>query len=91
MNIVVITDDIGIEVYKSWYQLKKETSFKKEDFAQHGTDYILNCTSDTFEVMKDIKILERVASDRVFAKSKMSGADLCAVGAFVMSILIYFH
>lgn len=91
MNIVVITDETGIEVYKSWTQLKKETSFKKEDFAQIGTDYILNCTLDTFEIVKDIKTLERVASERVFAKNKMTGIDMAVIGTFVMSILIYFN
>ena len=91
MNIVLVTEEAGIEVYKSWAQLKKESSFKKEDFAQIGTDYILNCTQDTFEIAKDIKVLERVASERVFAKSKMSGSDMASIGAFVMAILIYFQ
>jgi hypothetical protein len=91
MNIVLVTEEAGIEVYKTWSQLKKETSFKKEDFAQIGTDYILNCTLDTFEVAKDIKTLERVASERVFAKSKMSGSDMAAFGAFIMTVLIFFQ
>jgi hypothetical protein len=50
----------------------------------------LNCNNETYEISRDIKTLERVASDRVFAKSKMSGIDLLVVLAAVMSILIYF-
>lgn len=90
MNIVLITDEAGIEVYKTWSELKKDTSFKKDDFAQVGTDYILNCTQDTFEISKDIRTLERVASERVFAKNKMTGIDMAAIGAFIMTVLIYF-
>jgi hypothetical protein len=89
MNIVLI-NDTGVEVYKSWHHVHKETSFKKIDFAPVGTDFVLNCNNETYEISRDIKTLERVASDRVFAKSKMSGIDLLVVLAAVMSILIYF-
>jgi hypothetical protein len=91
MNIVLINDEIGVEVFKSWSEMKKYTSFDKADFTKLGVDYILNCNNETYEISKDIKVLERVASERVFTKNKMSGSDLCAVGAFIMSILIYFH
>lgn len=91
MNIVLINDEVGVEVYKSWSEVKKYTSFKKEDFAKLGTDYVLNCNNETYEIAKDIKTLERVASERVFAKSKMTGADMAAFGAFIMTVLIFFQ
>jgi hypothetical protein len=89
MNIVLINDEIGVEVYKNWAEVKKYSSFKKEDFTQLGADYVLNCNQETYEISKDIKMIERVASERVFAKNKMSGIDMAVLGCFLMCILIY--
>lgn len=88
MNIVLINDE-GVETFKSWSQVKKYSSFDKEDFTQVGKDFVLNCNNETYEVSKDIKLLERVASERVFTKT---GLDMSAVAIWItvlMTLLIY--
>lgn len=69
MNIVIVTES-GVETFKRWTEVKKHTSFKKEDFSQIGVDYLLNCTDDTYTMSLDIKQLETVASQKVFTKDK---------------------
>jgi hypothetical protein len=87
MNIVVLHDN-GIEHYKSWSEVKKYTSFKKNDFAQLGTDYVLNSTGDTFEISKDIKLLETVASQKVFSKDKFDTTNWLQVIILVMLLFM---
>lgn len=89
MNIVVI-HDLGVDVYKSWRDVQKNTSFKKEDFTKVGTDYVLKVDNESYEIAKDIKLLERVASERVFAKQSLSFTDWATIGSFVLILLTYF-
>jgi hypothetical protein len=89
VNIVVITD-MGIDTYKKWNDMKKNHSLNKEDFVQYGTDFIAQMDQESYEVSKDIKLLERVASEKVFQKSKMDMTDIFSILAGVMSVLIYF-
>ena len=89
MNIVIV-NDTGVDVFKKWSDVKKYTSFTKEDFTPVGADFFLTIDNESYEISKDIKLLERVASERVFAKQKMSGVDYFAVLSGVMTILIYF-
>lgn len=77
-NIVLINDE-GVEVFNSWAQVKKRTSFKKEDFIKHGTDYVANVTEDSFEISKDIKLLEHVAAKKMFTKNKFEFSDLISI------------
>lgn len=90
MKIVIVDEMTGIHVYDSWMKLKKDHSFKKDEFTQLHGDYILNTTGDTFEISKDIKTLERVASERVFSKKSLSGIDILLIITFIFSILTYF-
>ncbi|MBY6272394.1 MAG: hypothetical protein CW346_09315 [Bacillaceae bacterium] len=91
MNIVVI-HDVGVDVYRTWREVEKNHgSLKKEDFTKVGTDYVCNLTGESYEITKDVKLLERVASERVFAKQSMGFTDWCSIGAFVMAVLIYFQ
>lgn len=87
MNIVIIQDD-KVDVFKKWSEVSKYTSFKKEDFAQMGTDYTMNCTGDTFEVSKDIRLLEQVASNKVFTKDRMDTAGWMALGSLVLLLFV---
>lgn len=93
MNIVLINDEVGIEVYKTWSEVKKQTSFTKADFTQLGTDYILNATNDTFEIAKDIKLLEHVAAKKMFTKNKLDLGDLLSIITvlFVFIMLVRGH
>lgn len=88
MNIVLI-NDTGVETFKSWREVGKYTSFKKEEFTQIGKDYVLNCNNESYEISKDIKLLERVASERVFTKSGMDMSMLMIGFTALMSLLIY--
>lgn len=76
---VTITEEDGIEVYKTWTEVKKHTSFKKEDFTPVGKDFVLNTTQDTYEIVKDIKLLENVAAQKMFTKNKMDFIDLITI------------
>lgn len=88
MNIVLVTDEIGIEVFKSWNQVRKYTSFKKEDFTPMGKDFILNTTNDSFEIAKDIKLLEHVAAKKMFTKNKMDFSDLIGIVTLFMVFVL---
>jgi hypothetical protein len=89
MNIVV-RHEKGIDVYKSWNEIKKKTSYKKEEFAQLGTDFVLDTDNESYEIAKDIKMLERVASERVFAKSQMSNIDWAILLILVLQLIQIF-
>lgn len=86
MNIIVINDQ-GVDVFKRWSEVKKDLNMTKEDFTEVGIDYVCNLTGDSYEVAKDIKLLERVASERVFAKSKMETTDWMVLGTFILLII----
>lgn len=88
MNIVVI-HDAGVEHFKTWAQVKKATSHDKSEFTRIGVDYVLNMTGDTYEISKDIKMIERVASQKVFAKDKFDTANWFQLITLVLAILIY--
>lgn len=88
MNIVLVTDEVGIEVFKSWNQVRKYTSFKKEDFTPMGKDFILNTTNDSFEIAKDIKLLEHVAAKKMFTKNKMDFSDLVGLVTLFMVFVV---
>lgn len=85
MNIVLI-NDTGIETFKSWSDVKKYSSFTKDDFTKVGVDYVLNCNNETYEISKDIKTLERVASERVFAKSQTTTLDWLIIATFILTL-----
>lgn len=88
MNIVLI-NDIGVEVFKNFREVEKNTSFKKEDFTKIGDDYVLECNGDSYEVSKDIKLLERVASERVFTKTGMDMTSLAIWLTVLLSLMIF--
>jgi hypothetical protein len=90
VNIVVV-HDVGVDVYKSWGEMKKNHSLKKEDFTKVGSDYIVYLTNESYEVSKDVKLLERVAAESVFSRQSLSLSDWCSIGAFVLAFLIYFQ
>lgn len=88
MNIVVINDE-GIEVFKTFREVQKYTSFKKEDFAKIGNDYVVNITGESYEISKDIKLLERVAASKVFGKKPMDTASVLSFVSAILALLIY--
>lgn len=90
MNIVVITEMQGIDVFNSWREMQKHYNFTKEDFEQVEKDFILKTDIQTAEIYKDLKILERAAAESVFKKQKMSGFELLSVATFAFSLFIYF-
>jgi hypothetical protein len=89
LNIVVV-HDVGVDVYRTWREVEKNHALKKDDFTKVGTDYIVYLTNESYEVSKDVKLLERVASERVFAKQSMSFTDWATIGSFVLILLTYF-
>lgn len=90
MNIVVIHEG-GVENYKSWTQVKKATSYEKDEFTQLGVDYLLNTTGDTYEIAKDIKQLERVASSKVFTKDKFDTTNWLQAFTLIIVLIMYLN
>jgi hypothetical protein len=88
LNIVIIADH-GVEVFKTWREVKQYTTFKKEDFAQIGPDYVLNCTGETWEVVQDVKMLERVAAQKVFSKDKFDVGNWLQVFVIIFLFFVY--
>lgn len=68
--IFVITES-SVKQYKSMKRLQAELSLEQHELTQIGKDYVVNMTDDSFEVAKDIKLLEAVASKKVFTKESM--------------------
>lgn len=87
---IIIDEMTGVHVYDNWLKLKKEHSFKKEEFTQFGKDYVLNTTGESFEVSRDIKVLERAAIDKAFGKRGLNGMDIITIISFILILLTYF-
>lgn len=86
MNIIVI-HGVGVDIYKSWTKLKLETSYVKEDFEKIGSDYVLNTSKESYEIAKDIKLLEHVAAKKMFTKNKMDFSDIITMLTFFLVII----
>lgn len=86
MAYYVITET-GVYQYRNIPKMKREISAEKEDFTKVGSDYVLNMTDESFEIAKDIRLLEIVASKNVFKKDSLDVTNMLQV--FTM-ILIYF-
>lgn len=91
MNIVVVVDDVMIESYKKWSDVKKShPTLTKEDFVQHGTDFINVMDNQSYLISKDIKLLETVATERVFGKKQIDWATvlMTAITTLIAVMLI---
>lgn len=88
MNIVVINDE-GVEVFKTFREVQKYTSFEKSEFAKIGNDYVLNVTGESYEISKDIKLLERVAAQKVFGKKPLDTTALFSLITMILALLVY--
>lgn len=88
MKIYVITE-VGVDVYKNWPQLKAAVNMDKDDFIQCGSDYVLKTDLQSYEITKDARLLQRVASDQVFAKSKFEMSDWIGLLTLLFAFLIY--
>lgn len=87
MNIVVVTD-YGVDVYKKWGDVEKSHSLKKEDFVPYNKDYVAYLDKEAHQVSKDIKLIEQVATAKIFPKPKMSFSELMSVGSFGILIVM---
>lgn len=83
--------DQGVDVYHTWRDVGKNHALQKEDFTKVGTDYICTLTGESYEISKDVKLLERVAAESVFSRRSLSLSDWCSIGAFVLAFLLYFR
>lgn len=91
MNIVVVVDDIMIENYKKWSDVKKvHPALTKEDFVQHGTDYVTMLDKESYMISKDIKLLETVATERVFGKKQTDWATVFLTAIVTVGAMLLF-
>lgn len=84
--IYVITDTT-VKTYKSMKRLTDEVSLEKHELTPIGKDYVVNMTDSSFEVAKDIKLLETVASKKVFSKEKMDFTNWLQI---ITILVVYF-
>lgn len=90
MSKIVIIDDVnGLSFYKSWKDVKQSTIFKQEEFTEANGDFYLITDGRSMEISKDVKLLERVASERVFAKSKMGISDFLTFGILALTLMTW--
>lgn len=88
MNIIVVTD-YGIDVYKRWKDVFKTHHVEKQDFVKYDKDYILYFDKESHQVSKDIKLIESVATAKIFPKPKMTMPELLSVASFgILSLLL---
>lgn len=90
MNIVVIRDGEGVEIYKKWKDVIRDypTLKKDSDFVKEGEDYVSIIDKDSYRIVKDIKLLESVATEKVFGKKEIDWLTVIANAAVVFVLLI---
>lgn len=84
--IYVITES-RVLTYRSMNKMRKEISLENHELTKVGKDFVVNMTDQTFEIAKDIKLLESVASKRVFTKDKMDMTNWLQI---ITIICVYF-
>lgn len=87
MNIVVVTD-YGVDVYKKWNDVMRTHDVKKDDFVRYDKDYILYFDKEAHQVSKDIKLIEQVATAKIFPKPKMTMPELMSIGSFGILVIL---
>lgn len=87
MNIVVVTD-YGVDVYKKWADVKRTHDVKKEDFVRYDKDFILYFDKEAHQVSKDIKLIEQVATAKIFPKPKMTTTEMMSIGSFGILLMM---
>ncbi|PJO40622.1 hypothetical protein [Lysinibacillus xylanilyticus] len=86
MNIVVVNDGIGVNVYKKWSEVERHHGqINKDDFVKEGEDYILIFDRESYQVTKDVKLLESIAVEKVFGKKKI---DFTSIFLLVVTNII---
>lgn len=89
MNIVVIVDDMLIETYKKWSDVTRmHPTLKKEDFVKHGNDFITLFDKESYQISRDIKLLETVATERVFGKKTIDWATVFATAVITLIAVV---
>lgn len=90
MNIVVVVDDMLVETYKKWSDVKKShPQLTKEDFVQHGNDFVTMLDKQSYMISKDIKLLETVASERVFGKKQIDWATVFSTAIITLLAVLF--
>jgi len=87
MAMILINPE-DVYVFRTWTEVKKNTSFTKSDFVKHGSHYVCNVTEDTFEISKDIKLLEHVAARKLFTKNKFEFTDLLQIVTLLLVFMV---
>lgn len=87
MNIVVIRDGEGVDIYKKWKEVERDypTLNKDSDFVKEGDDYVSIIDKESYRIVKDIKLLESIATEKVFGKKEI---DWLSVGATAVTVFV---
>ena len=90
MNIVVVKDGYGVDLFKKWSEVEKNypTLNKESDFVKEGEDYICIVDKETYQVIKDIKLLESVATEKVFGKKEIDWLTVFANATVVFVLML---
>lgn len=86
MKCYVITET-GVHVYSSVAKMKQEVNIEKDEMQKIGGDLVCNMTDHSFEITKDIKLLESVASKKVFSKDKFDATNWMIVIVILLQVV----
>lgn len=92
MKIVVVKEGYGVDVYNKWSQVKNDypTLIPSSDFVKEGDDHICIVDKETYQVTKDIKLLESIATEKVFGKKEIDWMTVIANAIIVAAVLVMF-
>lgn len=85
--IYVITET-AVKQYRSIKRMQTDVSVQEHELTKIGKDYVINMTDDSFEIAKDIKLLETVASKKVFTKETMDLTNWLQIITIIVVIFL---
>lgn len=86
MKYFIITDT-GVRVFNSYNRLTNEIDVSKAELTQVGTDYVGNMTDQSFDISRDIKMLENVASRNVFKTESVNWNIVLTVVVIIILLI----
>lgn len=85
MFIVINNDNVTIKKNLKQINQKLKTSFKKEDFKNYNSNYIMNITNEDMDFKRDVHELQRVFVSKLYKKDM---SNLITYAFFVILLLM---
>lgn len=91
MRRVYIITESGVNVYNSLTKMNREISLDKHELTEVGSDLVCNMTDMSYQISKDIRLLETVATRKIFSKDKFDTSNWLQAFSIVLLIILLFH